>query len=154
MPNPTLEQKVASGYNRLNQTTAEGGAQAKEYLSIYAADRVRTTASVWLGATLGCAQCHDHKFDPYTAKDFYSFAAFFADVEGPGVYGGGSKWAPVVMRPTSAQQAVLREIDDELAKLRKVFKASSPGLEAEQARWEAEIRSLLLQWRQLIRMGR
>ena len=143
LPNPTLEQKVASGYNRLNQTTAEGGAQAKEYLSIYAADRVRTTASVWLGATLGCAQCHDHKFDPYTAKDFYSFAAFFADVEGPGVYGGGSKWAPVVMLPTSAQQSVLREIDDELAKLRKVFKASSPGLEAEQARWEAEIRSLL-----------
>ena len=143
LPNATQEQKVASGYNRLNQTTAEGGAQAKEYLAIYAADRVRTTASVWLGATLGCAQCHDHKFDAYTAKDFYSFAAFFADVEGPGVYGGGSKWAPVVTLPTPAQQAALQEIDDELAKLRKVFNASSPALEAEQARWEAEILSLL-----------
>ena len=143
LPNATREQKVASGYNRLNQTTAEGGAQAKEYLAIYAADRVRTTASVWLGATLGCAQCHDHKFDAYTAKDFYSFAAFFADVEGPGVYGGGSKWAPVVTLPTPAQQAALQEIDDELAKLRKVFNASSPALEAEQARWEAEILSLL-----------
>ena len=143
LPNATREQKVASGYNRLNQTTSEGGAQAKEYLAIYAADRVRTTASVWLGATLGCAQCHDHKFDPYTARDFYSFAAFFADVEGPGVYGGGSKWAPVVMLPTPAQQTALQEIDDELAKLRKVFEASSPALEAEQARWEAEILSLL-----------
>ena len=143
LPNATREQKVASGYNRLNQTTAEGGAQAKEYLAIYAADRVRTTASVWLGATLGCAQCHDHKFDAYTAKDFYSFAAFFADVEGPGVYGGGSKWAPVVTLPTPAQQTALQEIDDELAKLRKVFNASSPALEAEQARWEAEILSLL-----------
>ena len=143
LPNATQEQKVASGYNRLNQTTAEGGAQAKEYLAIYAADRVRTTASVWLGATLGCAQCHDHKFDAYTAKDFYSFAAFFADVEGPGVYGGGSKWAPVVTLPTPAQQAALQEIDDELAKLRKVFNASSPALEAEQTRWEAEILSLL-----------
>ena len=143
LPNATQEQKVASGYNRLNQTTAEGGAQAKEYLAIYAADRVRTTASVWLGATLGCAQCHDHKFDAYTAKDFYSFAAFFADVEGPGVYGGGSKWAPVVTLPTPAQQTALQEIDDELAKLRKVFNASSPALEAEQARWEAEILSLL-----------
>lgn len=143
LPNPTREQKVASGYNRLNQTTAEGGAQAKEYLAIYAADRVRTTASVWLGATLGCAQCHDHKFDPYTAKDFYSFAAFFADVEGPGVYGGGSKWAPVVTLPTPAQQTALQEIEDELAKLRQVFEASSPALEAEQARWEAEILSLL-----------
>ena len=143
LPNPTPVQKVAAGYNRLNQTTAEGGAQAKEYLSIYAADRVRTTASVWLGATLGCAQCHDHKFDPYTAKDFYSFAAFFADVKGPGVYGGNSKWEPVVMLPTPMQESALRDIDDELTKLQKVFKASSPGLEAKQAEWENEIRSLL-----------
>ena len=143
LPNPTLEQKIASGYNRLNQTTAEGGAQAKEYLAIYAADRVRTTASVWLGATLGCAQCHDHKFDPYTAEDFYSFAAFFADVEGPGVYAGRSKWEPIVMLPTLTQEAALQDIDDELTKLQKVFKASSPGLEAEQAEWENEVRSLL-----------
>ena len=144
LPNATLEQKVASGYNRLNQTTSEGGAQAKEYLAIYAADRVRTTASVWLGATVGCAQCHDHKFDPYTAKDFYSFAAFFADVQGPGVYGGGSKWEPIVLLPTSSQESALQEIDDELAKLDRVFKASSPGLEAEQRKWENEIRSQLV----------
>ena len=143
LPNPTPAQKVAAGYNRLNQTTSEGGAQAKEYLAIYAADRVRTTASVWLGATLGCAQCHDHKFDPYTAKDFYSFAAFFADVKGPGVYGGGSKWEPVVMLPTPAQESALQDIDDELTKLERVFKASSPGLEAEQAEWENEVLSLL-----------
>ena len=143
LPNPTPTQKVAAGYNRLNQTTSEGGAQAKEYLAIYAADRVRTTASVWLGATLGCAQCHDHKFDPYTAKDFYSFAAFFADVKGPGVYGGGSKWEPVVLLPTPAQESALQGIDNELAQLERVFKASSPGLEAEQAAWENEVLSLL-----------
>ena len=143
LPNPTVAQKIASGYNRLNQTTAEGGAQAKEYLAIYAADRVRTTASVWLGATLGCAQCHDHKFDPYTARDFYSFAAFFADVEGPGVYAGRSKWEPIVMLPTPMQESALQDIDDELTKLQRVFKASSPGLEAEQAEWEKEVLSLL-----------
>ena len=143
LPKATAAQKIASGYNRLNQTTSEGGAQAKEYLAIYAADRVRTTASVWLGATLGCAQCHDHKFDPYTAKDFYSFAAFFADVKGPGVYGGGSKWEPVVMLPTSAQASALQDIHDELAKLQKIFKASSPGLEAEQTEWENEVLALL-----------
>ena len=143
LPNPTVTQKVASGYNRLNQTTSEGGAQAKEYLAIYAADRVRTTASVWLGATLGCAQCHDHKFDPYTAQDFYGFAAFFADIEGPGVYPGRSKWEPIVMLPTSVQESALRDIDDELAKLQQVFKASSPELEAEQAEWENEVLSLL-----------
>ena len=143
LPNATPEQKVASGYNRLIQTTAEGGAQAKEYLTIYAADRVRTTASVWLGATLGCAQCHDHKFDPFTAKDFYSFAAFFADVEGPGVYRGGSKWDPVVMLPSQEQQDELEQIDDELVRLHKVFRLSSPGLKAEQTKWEEEIRSLI-----------
>ncbi len=143
LPNPTVTQQVASGYNRLNQTTSEGGAQAKEYLAIYAADRVRTTASVWLGATLGCAQCHDHKFDPYTAKDFYGFAAFFADVEGPGVYRGRSKWEPVVMLPTPAQEAALQDIENALAKLQHVFKASSPGLETEQTRWENEVLSLL-----------
>ena len=143
LPNATVRQKVASGYNRLNQTTSEGGAQAKEYLAIYAADRVRTTASVWLGATLGCAQCHDHKFDPYTAKDFYGFAAFFADVEGPGVYPGRSKWEPVVMLPTPTQASARQDIDDELAKLQQVFKASSPGLEAEQTEWEKEVLSLL-----------
>ncbi|MCG9127502.1 PSD1 domain-containing protein [Candidatus Poribacteria bacterium] len=143
LPNASPDQKVASGYNRLIQTTAEGGAQAKEYLAIYAADRVRTTASVWLGATLGCAQCHDHKFDPYTAKDFYSFAAFFADVEGPGVYRGGSKWDPVVMLPTPEQQNELDQIDDELVRLKKVFDLSSPGLQSEQKKWEDEIIPLL-----------
>ena len=81
LPNSTDDQKVASGYNRLLQTTEEGGAQPKEYVAIYAADRVRNVSSAWLGGTLGCAQCHDHKYDPYTAKDFYSMAAFFADIK-------------------------------------------------------------------------
>lgn len=79
--NPTQEQKIASGYNRLLQTSHEGGVQEKEYLAIYAADRIRNLSAVWMGATVGCAQCHDHKYDPYTAKDFYSMVAFFADVD-------------------------------------------------------------------------
>lgn len=77
----SVEEKIASGYNRLLQTSHEGGVQPKEYLAIYAADRVRNVSAVWLGGTLGCAQCHDHKFDPYTARDFYSMAAFFADID-------------------------------------------------------------------------
>ena len=76
-----LSLRVASGYNRLNMMTTEGGAQDKEYLAKYAADRVRTTSAVWLGATLGCAECHDHKFDPYTTRDFYSCAAYFSDLK-------------------------------------------------------------------------
>ena len=81
LPDPTVEQRIATGYNRVLQTSHEGGVQPKEYLAIYAADHVRNVSAVWMGATLGCAQCHDHKYDPYTAKDFYSMAAFFADVD-------------------------------------------------------------------------
>ena len=81
LPEPTYEQQIASGFNRLNMTTREGGAQPKEYIAIYQADRVRNTGSIFLGSTFGCAQCHDHKFDPFTMRDFYSFAAFFADIE-------------------------------------------------------------------------
>src|SRR3954464_2506979 len=86
LPNPTPEQLVASGFNRLNMMTREGGAQPKENLAKYAADRVRTVAITGLGSTMGCAECHDHKFDPFTARDFYSLAAFFADLKQWGVY--------------------------------------------------------------------
>jgi Protein of unknown function (DUF1553)/Protein of unknown function (DUF1549)/Planctomycete cytochrome C len=86
LPNPTPEQLVATCFNRLNMMTREGGAQPKEYLAKYAADRVRTVSMTWLGSTMGCAECHDHKFDPFTQKDFYSLAAFFADVKQWGVY--------------------------------------------------------------------
>src|SRR5262249_16884830 len=81
LPGATVEQKIASGYNRMLQTTEEGGAQPKEYTAKYAADRVRNAGTVWLGLTLGCAECHDHKFDPVKTKEFYRFAAFFADVK-------------------------------------------------------------------------
>ena len=77
----SVDRTIASAYNRLLQTSHEGGVQAKEYLAIYAADRIRNVSQVWMGATMGCAQCHDHKYDPFTAKDFYSMQAFFADID-------------------------------------------------------------------------
>lgn len=88
LPEPTENSRIASGYNRLLQTTHEGGAQDKEYLAKYSADRVRNLGGVWMGATTGCVECHDHKYDPYTQRDFYSFAAFFADVEERGAFKG------------------------------------------------------------------
>jgi mono/diheme cytochrome c family protein len=86
LPEPTTEQLVATGFNRLNMMTREGGAQPGEYLAKYASDRVRTVAITWLGSTMGCAECHDHKYDPFTQRDFYSLSAFFADVKQWGVY--------------------------------------------------------------------
>ncbi|MBI3879119.1 MAG: PSD1 domain-containing protein [Verrucomicrobia bacterium] len=85
LPGAGQEQRVASTYNLLVKTTEEGGANAEEYLLRYAADRVRNTASVWLGLTLGCAECHDHKSDPLKQRDFYRFAACFADLKEAGV---------------------------------------------------------------------
>ena len=81
LPNPTTEQRVATGFNRLNMMTREGGAQPKEYMAKYGADRVRTVAGTWLGSTMGCCECHDHKFDPFSTRDFYSMKAFFADMK-------------------------------------------------------------------------
>lgn len=78
--NPSHEMRVASAYNRLALQTNEGGAQPKEYMAIYNADRVTNFGEVWLGSSVGCAQCHDHKFDPFTIEDFYALAAFFSDI--------------------------------------------------------------------------
>jgi hypothetical protein len=83
---PSTEAQVATCFNRLNMMTREGGAQPKEYLAKYAADRVRTVSMAWLGSTMGCAECHDHKYDPFSTKDFYQMEAFFADIKQWGVY--------------------------------------------------------------------
>src|SRR5258706_8280516 len=86
LPNASTEAQVATAFNRLNMMTREGGAQPKEYLAKYAGDRVRTISMAWLGSTMGCAECHDHKFDPFSTKDFYQMEAFFADIKQWGVY--------------------------------------------------------------------
>jgi hypothetical protein len=99
LPEPTTDQLTASGYNRLLQTSHEGGVQPKEYLAIYAADRVRNVSAVWMGATVGCAQCHDHKYDPYTSEDFYSLAAFFADLDESQHFKVGSNALPTKRPP-------------------------------------------------------
>lgn len=86
IPNATTEQLAATGLVRLNMVTREGGAQPEEYLAKYTSDRVRVLGTAWLGATTGCCECHNHKFDPYSIKDFYSLGAFFDDIRQWGVY--------------------------------------------------------------------
>jgi hypothetical protein len=130
LDNPTQEQKIATGYNRLNMVTREGGAQAKDYLVRYAADRVRTTSSVWLGSSMGCSECHDHKFDPFTMKDFYSFASFFADIKEDGVqtYGGNDgPFPPLIPFPNEAEAKKFDGIDSEIAKLKAIMDIAIPN---------------------------
>ena len=141
MPNATVEQRVASAYNRLNRTSAEGGLQPKEYLAKYGADRVRTVAAVWLGGTLGCAECHDHKFDPFPQRDFYSMKAFFADIKETGFVPdrGKDAWGAQLALPTPEQQKRLDELTRarEDAKLRLAEKMKA--LEPRRAEWEKQI---------------
>lgn len=137
LPNATLDQRVASGYNRLNQTTEEGGSQAKEYLAIYFADRVRNVSQVFMGATVGCAQCHDHKYDPYTARDFYSLGAFFADLEERGVYGGRNR-EPTIPVPSNVLLEEITAAEAQVDKLNAGVQTLQKELVSQQPQWETQ----------------
>jgi len=148
LANPTTRQRIATGYNRLNKTTEEGGAQAGEYTAKSAADRVRTTAGVWLAATLGCAECHDHKYDPYTARDFYSFAAFFADVEEQGVYKAGTR-EPELTLPTAEQQTQAAKLNEQITACTQQLATLKEGDSPERAELEKQEKQLRGELKQL-----
>lgn len=134
LPKAGFAEQIASGFNRLNMTTREGGAQPKEYEAIYLADRVRNSSAIFLGITMGCAQCHDHKFDPISTKDFYAWGAFFADLEETAV----GVQQPVTLRPIRhrAEQTLL---DDRIEALQKIVATPTPELEAAQIEWEERL---------------
>ena len=139
LPSPSLEQRVASGYNRLGMMSAEGGVQDREYLAKYMAERVRNASGTWLGITLGCAECHDHKFDPLSTRDFYQFGAFFADIKERGLYSGANSdgnWGPYVKVPTAEQQQELAAIDQRIAQVQSVIEQNTPELLADFQAWQ------------------
>lgn len=110
MPKPSLEQRIATGFNRCNMTTSEGGAINEEYLVHYARDRTETTAAVWMGLTANCATCHDHKFDPLTQKEFYSLSAFFNNTTQPAMDGNRRDTPPIVVVPTRQDRSRWEEL--------------------------------------------
>ena len=139
IPESSKRQKIASGYNRLLQTTQEGGAQAAEYTAIYQADRVRNFGVVWLGATTGCAQCHDHKFDPFTIKDFYSLAAFFADLQEKPV----GRRNPNLYLPTPKQEMKLEELESAKKETEQKRNLHKPKIQQEEKELAKELKEMV-----------
>ncbi len=146
LPNSTVDQKIATGYNRLLQTTHEGGAQDGEYLAIYFADRVRNVSAVWMGATVGCAQCHNHKYDPYTAKDFYSLGAFFADVKERGAFrapnSSPTKRKPEIQVTSPLDRLEAAKLQKQIQKLEGKIKGADGVGEQTRKAWKTELETL------------
>jgi len=121
LPNATLEQKIATGFNRNHMINFEGGAIPEEYQVEYVVDRVEATSNTWMGMTLGCARCHDHKYDPIKQRDFYRFFAFFNTIPEKGLDGRKGNAAPVVQIPSPEQAAELAAVKKTLAETAKVL---------------------------------
>ncbi len=127
LPNPTPEQLIATGFNRNNRSVTEGGVIEEEWRIENGVDRVETTAAAFLGLTLGCARCHDHKYDPISQKEFYQFFAFFNNIDEAGVYyETRGNVGPQLTVPTAEQSARLDELTQQIAAARGQLSTVSP----------------------------
>ncbi len=139
LPDATPSQVIASGFNRNNMVNFENGALAEEYLTEYAMDRTVTTATVWLGQTLQCARCHDHKYDPFTQRDFYQLLAYFNQVPELGIDGDQGNAAPFVPAPSTAQRARRDELRRKLAACDRQLAEREAGCEADLVAWQQSL---------------
>jgi mono/diheme cytochrome c family protein len=136
LPNPTLEQRMATAFHRNTMTNTEGGTDREEFRVAAVKDRVDTTMQVWMGLTMGCAKCHNHKYDPITQTEYYRFFAFFnqtADADRPDE-------TPVIPAPTPTLLEQTQQIERQIATLKGQLQVTTPALAAAQAKWEADLR--------------
>jgi Protein of unknown function (DUF1553)/Protein of unknown function (DUF1549)/Planctomycete cytochrome C len=141
LPEPTLAQKIATGFNRNHPTNSEAGSEPDEYRSQYVIDRANTAATTFLGLTMGCAQCHDHKFDPISQKEFFGFYAYFNQVKEGAGYGRRS--GPRLRVPNPDQAPHIAALEAELKTLKSRLEDPDPVADAAQNAWEARIREHL-----------
>jgi hypothetical protein len=140
LPNATLSQRVATGFNRNHVLTTEGGIIEEEYHVEYVVDRVHTTSTVFMATSLQCARCHDHKYDPITQREFYQFAAFFNNVPDRVVgYSQGRMAEPLLKVPSPEQQAELDRLERCRAELPEALAARAAAVGEDLARWEATL---------------
>ena len=139
LPRPTLDQRIATGFNRNHRGNGEGGIIPEEYAVEYVVDRVETTSTVFLGLTLGCARCHDHKYDPFSQKEFYQLFAYFNNIPERGKANKYGNSAPMIQAPTVTQQARLAEIDGELKAAEKRYGGLGTEAARAQRAWEAAL---------------
>ncbi|MEM7305572.1 MAG: PSD1 and planctomycete cytochrome C domain-containing protein [Planctomycetota bacterium] len=136
LPEPTVDQLIATGFSRCNPTTGEGGLIADEYLVKYAVDRVETTSTVFLGSTLGCASCHDHKYDPFTQREFYRLFAFFNSLDEEASDRNALTPPPSIEAPLPQQTARLTELGEAITAAEAALVAPNAELDAAQTDWE------------------
>ena len=138
---PTLDQRIATGFNRNHRGNAEGGIIPEEYQVEYVVDRVDTAFTVWLGLTMGCARCHDHKYDPLRHKEYYQVFAYFNNIpeNGRAIKEGNSP--PYLKAPLPAEQQHLLELDRELSTIESRLRKMQPELLERQRKWETEVSS-------------
>jgi hypothetical protein len=140
LPNATLEQKIATGFNRNHRMMSENGANPDEFFVENVLDRVNTAGTVWLGLTFGCARCHDHKFDPITQKETYQLYAYFNSSAEAGIgQRDGSNTPPLVRAPTPEQQAKLEELENQVRAAEQQLAALRPEIENAQRAWEKSL---------------
>jgi hypothetical protein len=138
-PEAALNQRIATAFNRNHRINAEGGIVPEEYRNEYVVDRVDTTSTVFMGLTLGCARCHNHKYDPFTQKEYYQLTAYFNSIDEGGHSFDQGNSPPLMAAPTKEQQARLRQFDQEIAQAEKRFVAVSAKSAAAQRRWEKSL---------------
>ena len=139
LPGATRDQRIATAFNRNHSQNGEGGIVVDEFLVEYAVDRVETTSTVWLGLTLGCARCHDHKFDPLSQQEFYEVLANFNNIPERGKAFKYVNSPPLITAPTVGQEAELAELDEKLRAAREAFAALEQDAARAQAAWEASL---------------